>query len=139
MRLASHGLDPTDPLTVATLTVTLVEAIPAPEPGPVISKAYPNGHADEEGKFRNDDTGETLEGERLAGATVTAKLLADGEEISVDLGPEGYEADDDRIVIAGGDGTQWAGIAAQAGLAGWVKPVVNASGKSAEIRLTRKA
>lgn len=33
VRLASHGLDPTDPLTVATLTVTLVEAIPAP-PGP---------------------------------------------------------------------------------------------------------
>ena len=30
VRLASHGLDPTDPLTVATLTVTLVEAIPEP-------------------------------------------------------------------------------------------------------------
>ena len=28
VRLASHGLDPTDPLTVATLTVTLTEAIP---------------------------------------------------------------------------------------------------------------
>lgn len=32
VRLASHGLDPTDPLTVATLTVTLVEAIPEPPP-----------------------------------------------------------------------------------------------------------
>ena len=32
VRLASHGLDPTDPLTVATLTVTLVEAVPAPDP-----------------------------------------------------------------------------------------------------------
>ena len=30
VRIASHGLDPTDPLTVATLTVTLVEAVPAP-------------------------------------------------------------------------------------------------------------
>ena len=30
VRLASHGLDPTDPLTVATLTVSLVEAVPAP-------------------------------------------------------------------------------------------------------------
>ena len=34
VRLASHGLDPTDPLTVATLTVTLVEAVPAP-PEPI--------------------------------------------------------------------------------------------------------
>ena len=32
VRIASHGLDPTDPLTVATLTVTLVEAVPEPEP-----------------------------------------------------------------------------------------------------------
>ena len=31
VRLASHGLDPTDPLTVTTLTVTLVSEIPAPE------------------------------------------------------------------------------------------------------------
>ena len=35
VRLASHGLDPTDPLTVATLTVTLVEAVPEPEPVPI--------------------------------------------------------------------------------------------------------
>ena len=35
VRIASHGLDPTDPLTVATLTVTLVEAIPAPVPVPI--------------------------------------------------------------------------------------------------------
>ena len=28
VRLCSHGLDPTDPLTVATLTVTLAEAVP---------------------------------------------------------------------------------------------------------------
>ena len=32
VRLASHGLDPTDPLTVATLTVTLVEAVTPPAP-----------------------------------------------------------------------------------------------------------
>ena len=37
VRLASHGLDPTDPLTVATLTVTLVEAVPEPEPKKVVS------------------------------------------------------------------------------------------------------
>ena len=36
VRIASHGLDPTDPLTVATLTVTLVEAIPAPGPEPLL-------------------------------------------------------------------------------------------------------
>ena len=40
VRLASHGLDPTDPLTVATLTVTLLEDIPAIEPPhyPAMSK-----------------------------------------------------------------------------------------------------
>ena len=32
VRLASHGLDPTDPLTVATLTVTLLEDIPVAPP-----------------------------------------------------------------------------------------------------------
>ena len=32
VRIASHGLDPTDPLTVATLTVTLAEAVPVPAP-----------------------------------------------------------------------------------------------------------
>ena len=32
VRIASHGLDPTDPLTVATFAVTLVEAIEAPVP-----------------------------------------------------------------------------------------------------------
>ena len=35
VRIASHGLDPTDPLTVATLTVTLVEAVPEPKPEPI--------------------------------------------------------------------------------------------------------
>ena len=45
VRIASHGLDPTDPLTVATLTVTLVEAIPAPVvPGPVVTDT----HSDQE-------------------------------------------------------------------------------------------
>ena len=38
VRLASHGLDPTDPLTVATLTVTLVEAIPA-GPAPIATNS----------------------------------------------------------------------------------------------------
>ena len=32
VRIASHGLDPTDPLTVAMLTVTLVEAVTPPAP-----------------------------------------------------------------------------------------------------------
>ena len=35
VRLASHGLDPTDPLTVATLTVTLLEDIPVAPPVPI--------------------------------------------------------------------------------------------------------
>ena len=43
VRLASHGLDPTDPLTVATLTVTLVEAVPEPVPADPLwrSTRYP--------------------------------------------------------------------------------------------------
>ena len=38
VRLASHGLDPTDPLTVAMLTVTLTEAVP--EPGPEVTRVW---------------------------------------------------------------------------------------------------
>ena len=38
VRLASHGLDPTDPLTVVSLTVTLVEAVPAP-PEPLVTSS----------------------------------------------------------------------------------------------------
>ena len=48
VRIASHGLDPTDPLTVATLTVTLVEAVPAPAPtvAKVRGKFEPEGEGD---------------------------------------------------------------------------------------------
>ena len=139
VRLASHGLDPTDPLTVATLTVTLVEAIPEPVPGPVIAKSYPNGSPEDVGTFAGDETGQTIEGENLAGATVKAKFDMGGEVTEVDLDPSEYEVEDGKVVIAGGGGTQWSGVAAQASLAGWIELVVTASGKSDEIRLTLKA
>ena len=72
VRLASHGLDPTDPLTVATLTVTLVEAIPAPVPGPVVTGI--DAHQDSPG----DGCGVTITGTDLAftdGADPKAKVL----------------------------------------------------------------
>ena len=43
VRLASHGLDPTDPLTVATLTLTLVEAVVPPAE---LTRSYNEGGED---------------------------------------------------------------------------------------------
>ena len=54
VRLASHGLDPTDPLTVATLTVTLVEAIPEPEPFE-ITDVRTDGEGGESGRIADGE------------------------------------------------------------------------------------
>ena len=67
-----------------------------------------------------------------------AKFERDGSEEELDLEPSEYTVEDGKVVIAGGGGTQWSGVAAQASLAGWIKLVVTASGKSDEIRLTLK-
>ena len=68
VRLASHGLDPTDPLTVATLTVTLVEAIPAPAVPPTLRSVDSPNEAFEDNPNSADETW-TLNGEHLAQVT----------------------------------------------------------------------
>ena len=67
VRLASHGLDPTDPLTVATLTVTLVEAVPVPPPAwvPEVTRVECNGS---NGVIVNGKTA-YVEGSHLSGIT----------------------------------------------------------------------
>ena len=49
--LASHGLDPTDPLTVVTLTVTLVEAVPGAD-REVAGRAVEGRDAERQGQPR---------------------------------------------------------------------------------------
>ena len=59
VRLASHGLDPTDPLTVATLTVTLVEPVVALKEIGFTELKFTGGGDDFSGHFRL--TGENLD------------------------------------------------------------------------------
>ena len=132
----SKAGDAEGPLQTDYRRVKYLEVIDPPEP--VIAKSYPNGSPEDVGTFAGDQTGQTIEGENFAGATVKAKFERDGSEEELVLDPAEYEVEDGKVVIAGGGGTQWAGIAAQASLAGWIKLVVTASGKSDEIRLTLK-
>lgn len=76
VRLASHGLDPTDPLTVATLTVTLVEAIPAP-PEPIAESS--DGHV--KVMSARPTTGGTLTSE--SGITLTGSGLGRDGDIGI--------------------------------------------------------
>ena len=64
VRLASHGLDPTDPLTVVTLTVTLVEAIPA-GPVPLAQSADGRVKIMSIGDFRTDESSGPVTGTEL--------------------------------------------------------------------------
>ena len=76
VRLASHGLDPTDPLTVATLTVTLVEAIPAPSE-PIAESS--DGHV--KVMSARPTTGGTLTSE--SGITLTGSGLGRDGDIGI--------------------------------------------------------
>ena len=104
VRLASHGLDPTDPLTVATLTVTLVEAIPAPEPvvGPTLTKLYPTRSPDQVGVIpRNGIL--TVEGTGLAGAAVAVSYTdrSGDRHDDVEVSESEYTAEDTRLEFGG--------------------------------------
>ena len=134
--IRSRAGDAAGPLQTATKRVKYLRVVDPPEP--VIAKSYPNGSPEDVGTFAGDETGQTIEGENLAGATVKAKFERDGSEEELDLEPSEYTVEDGKVVIAGGGFTQWSGVAAQASLAGWIELVVTASGKSDEIRLTLK-
>ena len=85
VRLASHGLDPTDPLVIASLTVTLTEAIPAPAPS--VERIASEG---KDGIVKGEAFaahGANLSFHRAAGDSVTVKWTQDGEEKSLALEP----------------------------------------------------
>ena len=85
VRLASHGLDPTDPLVIASLTVTLTEAIPAP--APTVERIASEG---KDGIVKGEPFaahGANLSFHRAAGDSVTVKWTQDGEEKSLALEP----------------------------------------------------
>ena len=102
VRLASHGLDPTDPLTVATLTVTLTEAVPAVSPTIRCFSTHPTG----DGDYAYDlATRSYIRGEHLAlgaGDTVTVeRMRPDETEWSPVEGvtPNASESTDAQIVL----------------------------------------
>ena len=70
VRLASHGLDPTAPLSVVTKTVTLVEAIP--EPGPE-TLAFTSATSE------GCETGTVKLGKRMTVVGTAMRAPADGE------------------------------------------------------------
>ena len=102
VRLASHGLDPTDPLTVATLTVTLTEAVLAVSPTIRCFSTRPTG--DEDHAY-DAATRSYVRGEHLAlgtDDTVTVERMRQGrtewspaEGVTVNAG----ESSDARIVL----------------------------------------
>ena len=74
VRLASHGLDPTDPLTVATLTVTLTEDVPAlPEP------IYTSDLGEIRVFAAKDSQGDALPDDELNVPDTDAQLVLEGE------------------------------------------------------------
>ena len=101
VRLASHGLDPTDPLTVATLTVTLVSEIPAP-PETVIENicAESSGMIDTVvGGMPVEITGTGLA--HGAGDTLEARYVKDGETVTKDI-TSGIDTATDTCVTVDG-------------------------------------
>ena len=82
-------------------------------PGPTVTKTYPTDQPERIGKFDIEGGGQTFEGEHLAGASLTAKYTGQsGTAYEKPIDASEFTVEDDRIVIAGGEGSQWAGIAA---------------------------
>ena len=80
---------------------------------PVVTKTYPTAQPEGIGKYDIDGGGQTFEGKRLAGATLKAKYVGQsGTAYDDPINASEFTVEDDRIVIAGGDGSQWAGIVA---------------------------
>ena len=98
VRLASHGLDPTDPLTVATLTVSLVEAVPAPAAlPPEIGEIRTESTEDGTVKVREDVI---ITGANLAGASVKIKYKTPPEDERQIYTCPAVVAEDGKITIA---------------------------------------
>ena len=115
VRLASHGLDPTDPLTVATLTVSLVEAVPGPiatSPDGLSKVKTLNGKASlDELEPVSSGGGFTMTGDGLARYVGAAPFLVWGE------------GDDEKVEISGIAAGSGGAITASIGSAEVVLPV----------------
>lgn len=92
VRLASHGLDPTDPLTVATLTVTLVEAIEPPVPGPEVKDVTYNDEPFEDGIDFHAEEYYAFDG--------TNVVYAEGDKMRVDQVVDGVRKTHDVEIFA---------------------------------------
>ena len=97
VRLASHGLDPTDPLTVATLTVTLVEAIPD---GPALTRAASSiGMLEKEWGTVHQAEDVFVEGSNLGYAAGDSVTIADGDHTWTFTGEAIKSGSDTELVL----------------------------------------
>ena len=97
VRLASHGLDPTDPLTVATLTVTLVEAIPG---GPALTRAASSiGMLAKEWGTVHQAEDVFVEGSNLGYAAGDSVTIADGDHTWTFSGEAIKSGSDTELVL----------------------------------------
>ena len=102
VRLVSHGLDPTAPLSTVLHKVT-VKASDAPSHEPHITSGHSESHADD-GKCYADGSGFVLEGDNLEGATVKiAGSANEGETWSYEetIPAEKVNFDADMLTIDG--------------------------------------
>ena len=107
--IKSRAGDAAGPLQTATKRVKYLKVV---DPELIVTKTYPTDHPDRIGKFDNEGDGQTFEGSHLAGASLKAKYTGQsGTAYDDPINASEFTAEDDRIVIAGGDGSQWAGIA----------------------------
>ena len=97
VRLASHGLDPTDPLTVATLTVTLVEAIPG---GPALTRAASSiGMLEKKWGTVHQAEDVFVEGSNLGYAAGDSVTIADGDHTWTFTGEAIKSGSDTELVL----------------------------------------
>ena len=96
VRIASHGLDPTDPLTVATLTVTVISGIVTPA---LIRAASSIGTLEKEWGTIHQAEDVFIEGTNLGFAEGDSVTIADGEHTWTFTGEAIKSGSDTELVL----------------------------------------
>ena len=96
VRLVSHGLDPTAPLSTVLHKVT-VKAGETPSTAPRVTKAYPTDHSDD-GQYIREAEGFVIDGANFGGAEVAYQTSSGGAWSEATI----LDGDSDYTVNAGG-------------------------------------
>ena len=96
VRIASHGLDPTDPLTVATLTVTVISGIVTPA---LIRAASSIGTLEKEWGTIHQAEDVFIEGTNLGFAAGDSVTIADGDHVWTFTGEAIKSGSDTELVL----------------------------------------